>query len=92
MLFKLSVLWLFLCDTTIILCACCKKASIGGGSHNQCAQPLLCNVRIITYQLSTNSNCQLCSLHTSAMLNCEHSPAIKQLTIQYEIVDFEVSW
>jgi hypothetical protein len=89
--FLIGLLTIF-CDTTMILCACCKKVTVEAASHKQCLQPLLCNVRIFNYELSTNSNCLACSQHTSAMLNCEPSQHATKIVITYEMVAVDVSW
>jgi hypothetical protein len=88
--FLIGLLTIF-CDTTMILCACCKKVTVEAASHKQCLQPLLCNVRIFNYELSTNSNCLACSQHISAMLNCEPSQHAAKIVITYEMVAVEVS-
>jgi hypothetical protein len=88
--FLIGLLTIF-CDTSMILCACCKKVTVEAASHKQCLQPLLCNVRIFNYELSTNSNCLACSQHTSAMLNCEPSQHASKIVITYEMVAVEVS-
>ena len=89
--FLIGLLTIF-CDTTMILCACCKKVPLEAVSHKQCLQPLSCNVRTFNYELSTNSNCPACSQHTSAMLNCEPSQHATKIVITYEMVAVDVSW
>jgi len=88
--FLIGLLTIF-CDTTMILCACCKKVPLEAASHKQCLQPLSCNVRTFNYELSTNSNCPACSQHTSAMLNCEPSQHATKIVITYEMVAVDVS-